>query len=115
MAEVWHVPTLRFGEEYRSLDQHEVHSHVDGHPLALVSHVNPGIVRRDLLFRQEEATRTLREMRKVRDDVPVILTSGYNEQEVTQMFTGQGLAGFLQKPFRVAELADMLRKVLTVG
>ncbi len=69
----------------------------------------------DLTMPRMGGERALREMRKVRDDVPVILTSGYNEQEVTQMFTGQGLAGFLQKPFRVAELADMLRKVLTVG
>jgi FixJ family two-component response regulator len=38
--------------------------------------------------------------------VPVILMSGYNEQEVTRLFVGRGLAGFLQKPFRADELLE---------
>jgi PAS domain S-box-containing protein len=40
------------------------------------------------------------------------MTSGYNEQEVTQRFAGKGLAGFLQKPFRAASLQAALRRAL---
>ena len=34
----------------------------------------------------------------MRPGVRVILSSGYNEQDVTQRFVGKGLAGFIQKP-----------------
>jgi CheY-like chemotaxis protein len=40
------------------------------------------------------------------------MTSGYNQQEVTQRFAGRGLAGFIQKPFQLDELREMLRSVL---
>lgn len=43
-----HVPALRGGSAYQSLDQVEVKSHRDGQVLATVSQVNAGIVRRDL-------------------------------------------------------------------
>jgi DNA-binding NtrC family response regulator len=55
---------------------------------------------------------TLRELRSIDPEVRVILTSGYNEQEVAQRFFGQGLAGFLQKPYRLETLANELRRVL---
>lgn len=48
---------------------------------------------------------TFRELRRVREDVAVILTSGYNEIEATRRFLTKGLAGFLQKPFTPHELA----------
>lgn len=38
--------------------------------------------------------------------------SGYNEQEPTHAFAGKGLAGFVQKPFRQADLARMLQAAL---
>ncbi len=47
---------------------------------------------------------TYRELRRIRQDVRVILSSGYNEQETTSKFVGKGLAGFLQKPYRPQDL-----------
>jgi len=34
-----------------------------------------------------------------------VLSSGYNEVEAVRRFTGKGLAGFIQKPFTLAELS----------
>ena len=42
----------------------------------------------------------------------LILTSGYNEVEATSRFTAKGLAGFLQKPFAMEELATKLAAAL---
>jgi FixJ family two-component response regulator len=42
----------------------------------------------------------------------VILVSGYNEQDATRRFTGKGLAGFLQKPFQLSALRDVVRDAL---
>jgi CheY-like chemotaxis protein len=52
---------------------------------------------------------TFRELRAIREDVPVILASGYNEVEATRRFAAKGLAGFLSKPFTAAELVSKLR------
>ncbi len=56
-----------------------------------------------------------REMRTMRPDVCVILSSGYNEQEATSRFIGKGLAGFIQKPYRPAELIEIINRVLTAN
>lgn len=55
---------------------------------------------------------TFMELRRIRDNIPVILMSGYTEDEVTSLFAGQGIAGFLQKPFRLETLEDILRVTL---
>jgi CheY-like chemotaxis protein len=55
---------------------------------------------------------TFRELRRVKPDVKVILSSGFSEQEATLQFAGKGLAGFLQKPYRAAQLIEAVRVVL---
>ncbi len=52
------------------------------------------------------------EMRRIRGDVRVLLTSGYSEQEATARFAGHGLAGFVEKPFLPQALVAKLRGVL---
>jgi DNA-binding NtrC family response regulator len=49
---------------------------------------------------------------RVRDDVPVILTSGHDEVETTRRFTSKAVAGFLQKPFATDDLAAKLTAAL---
>jgi PAS domain S-box-containing protein len=44
-------------------------------------------------------------------DVPVILSSGFNEVEAVRRFTGKGLAGFIQKPYMARALAAKLKDV----
>jgi len=48
------------------------------------------------------------------DDVKVILSSGYTEEDAISSFTGQGLADFIQKPYKPEELISKVRKVLEV-
>jgi CheY-like chemotaxis protein/two-component sensor histidine kinase len=55
---------------------------------------------------------TFRELRIIRPDIKVILSSGYNEVEAIRHFTGKGLAGFVQKPYTSARLAEAVRSVL---
>ncbi len=38
-------------------------------------------------------------LREIRDDVVVVLSSGYSEQELANRVAGRGMAGFLQKPY----------------
>jgi two-component system, cell cycle sensor histidine kinase and response regulator CckA len=56
-----------------------------------------------------------REMRRVRPAIPVVLSSGYNEQDATERFAGKGLAGFLQKPYAPSDLLVKVREILYQG
>ncbi len=51
------------------------------------------------------------EIRRIRPDAPVVLSSGYSEKEASERFAGRGLAGFLQKPYRARSLVEKLREV----
>jgi two-component system cell cycle sensor histidine kinase/response regulator CckA len=55
---------------------------------------------------------TYSEMRKIRPNVRVLISSGYNEEEATAKFSGKGLAGFIQKPYRLTELIEKLNALL---
>ena len=66
----------------------------------------------DLAMPGLDGVETFRELRRVRADVPVVLTSGYSEQEAVNRFSGKKLAGFVQKPFRLAELMGTLKQAM---
>jgi PAS domain S-box-containing protein len=66
----------------------------------------------DLTMPQMDGETCFSELRRIRSEVRIILTSGYDEQEVATRFAGKGLAGFLQKPYRMAALSQKLRAAL---
>ena len=66
----------------------------------------------DLTMPNLDGEQTLREVRRLRPDLPVVLMSGYSEQEATTRFGSAGPAGFLQKPFTHDELRAQLQGVL---
>ena len=45
-------------------------------------------------------------------DIPVVLSSGFNEQEASAKFGGRKPAGFLQKPYRANDLVSAIHRVL---
>ncbi|MGK2964986.1 MAG: PAS domain S-box protein, partial [Tepidiformaceae bacterium] len=66
----------------------------------------------DLTMPGMDGEQTFRALRLRQPSIRVVLTSGYSEQDATNRFVGEGLAGFLQKPFRHQDLIDTLREVL---
>ncbi len=53
-----------------------------------------------------------RRLRAIRGDIPVVLSSGYNEGEAIRRFAGMGLAGFVGKPYTAAALGSKVKAVL---
>jgi signal transduction histidine kinase/ActR/RegA family two-component response regulator len=66
----------------------------------------------DLTMPEVGGAEVFREVRAIRPDVPVVLMSGYHEDEAGAAFDGDGLAGFVQKPFTPADLAKRMRVAL---
>lgn len=86
----------------------------DGREALDVFRANAGEIRAvvlDLTMPHMDGVETFAEMKRIRDDVRVILSSGYNEQDAMERFAGQGLAGFIHKPYCATDLTRLVYKV----
>jgi len=66
----------------------------------------------DLTMPRMSGQEAFRAMRRIKPDIPVILSSGFPQEELTEDFVGEGVADFIQKPYQTAVLAQKLRRVL---
>jgi PAS domain S-box-containing protein len=66
----------------------------------------------DLTMPVMNGEETLRHLQALNPGVKVLLSSGFNEVEAVQRFAGKGLAGFIQKPYTAAGLAEKVKEVL---
>jgi|HubBroStandDraft_1064217.scaffolds.fasta_scaffold00952_13 two-component system cell cycle sensor histidine kinase/response regulator CckA len=66
----------------------------------------------DLTMPVMNGEETAAELQSIRAGVPIILSSGYSEQEVAGRFAGKGLAGILKKPYDPAELTAAVQAAL---
>jgi PAS domain S-box-containing protein len=69
----------------------------------------------DLTMPEMSGEEAFRELRRMKSDVKVILSSGYGETESIRSFPGKGPDGFLQKPYQLKQLAAKLKDVLGEG
>ena len=67
----------------------------------------------DLTMPRMDGEEACRELGRRGAIVPVILSSGFNETDALKKFENLGLAGFIQKPFRLVALVELIRKVLS--
>jgi CheY-like chemotaxis protein len=65
----------------------------------------------DLTMPHIDGEQCFRELRQLKSDIKVIMSSGFNEQEVTQKFVGKGLAGFIQKPYKLSVLRKAIQEI----
>ncbi|MEO8370450.1 MAG: PAS domain S-box protein [Candidatus Solibacter sp.] len=59
----------------------------------------------DLTMPVMDGQEALQRIHAIRPKMPVILSSGFSEDEALRRFEGRGLAGFLQKPYTASALA----------
>jgi len=52
------------------------------------------------------------EIQRIRRDVPVVLSSGYSEEEAVQQFSGKPFNAFIQKPYQIETLVEILKHAL---
>jgi PAS domain S-box-containing protein len=85
----------------------------DGREAVAAFKSNPdiSIVILDLTMPRMDGEQCFRELRQLNPDVKVIMSSGYNEQEVTQKFVGKGLAGFIQKPYKLSTIREVMSRL----
>ena len=67
----------------------------------------------DMTMPNMDGAQTYEKLHEMNSIVPVLLVSGYDEQETKRRFSGAGLAGFIQKPFDRNILLDTIKDVLS--
>lgn len=65
----------------------------------------------DLVMPRQDGYATYLALRRVRPDLPVVFISGYSREEVPMPAEVQGHAGFLQKPFQMTQLAQVIDRI----
>ncbi len=78
---------------------------------------NPDIdlVLMDLTMPELGGGEAMIEIKKINEDIPVILSSGYSEEELSKMESKQKIAGFIQKPYKFQQLAEILQNTLALN
>jgi signal transduction histidine kinase len=71
-----------------------------------------GAVLLDYSMPGPSAEETFHELRRLAPDLPIVLSSGYSQEEATRRFAGRGLAGFLAKPYPPRELLRVVGRAL---
>lgn len=66
----------------------------------------------DLTMPRMDGEETFRELQGLAPEIPVLISSGYSEQDTMDRFLGRGLAGFIQKPYQLGDLRARLHEVL---
>ena len=68
----------------------------------------------DLTMPGMDGRETYEQIMKIRDDIPIIISSGYSENESMNLFKNKKLiGGFLHKPYIIDDLKAIINKVLT--
>ncbi len=66
----------------------------------------------DLTMPHLSGDEVYREIRRIKEDVPVIVSSGFSQKDVMHRFAGKHLHGFIQKPYRTEDLSRIIRHIL---
>lgn len=75
-------------------------------------HENIDCVLLDLSMPHMDGIQTHRALRRIKADVPIILMSGYAEQDIEARLSGDDVTAFLAKPYNAYALAKTLERVL---
>jgi len=66
----------------------------------------------DLTMPRMDGREAFLRMREIDPSVPVVLTSGFSENDAVSDFAGRGLAGFLPKPYQKSQFEQIIRQAL---
>ncbi|RPI34469.1 MAG: response regulator [Nitrospiraceae bacterium] len=66
----------------------------------------------DMVMPEKSGQQTFKEIKVIKPDAKLLLCSGYGQEEYFHELFESGADGFLQKPFRLAQLLGKVKEVL---
>ncbi|HQW29176.1 MAG TPA: response regulator, partial [Verrucomicrobiales bacterium] len=94
----FHVISAPDGFTALDLVERSVSSRADGSPEAI------DLVLLDLTMPRMDGAETFEKLHAIAPDLPVVLCSGYSDEELRTRFEGKAIAGYLCKPFEIRAL-----------
>jgi len=73
---------------------------------------NIDIILLDLIMPEMNGATTFYKLREIRDDIKVIIISGFNKESRVKQLIDDGASDFIQKPFKAGELSRAINDVL---
>jgi PAS domain S-box-containing protein len=85
----------------------------DGREALEIFRLTPNIafVILDMTMPQMDGEQCFRELKQLKPDVKVIISTGFSELEATQKFGDKGLVGFIQKPYKMSLLKKVIKMI----
>jgi CheY-like chemotaxis protein len=78
-------------------------------------HAEIDLVVLDLTMPHMDGAEAFGALRRLNPEVPVVLASGYSEEDVAARFIGKGANGVLQKPYTLGKLRELLSGLMPAG
>ncbi len=75
-------------------------------------HDEVALVILDLTMPRMNGEEAFIEMRRIRPELPILIATGFDEQETIRRFEGHVPSGFLHKPYEIATLREKIRAAL---
>ena len=75
-------------------------------------HPEIGCVLLDMTMPRMNGEEAFAAIKRIRPDARIVLMSGYAEQDATERFGSRGLSGFIQKPYELATLREVIRAAM---
>jgi PAS domain S-box-containing protein len=72
-----------------------------------------GCVLLDLSMPNKDGLATYEDIIRIKPDAKVILSTGFHETDISNRLSAKGIAGFIQKPYRMATLRSTLHSVMS--
>ncbi len=66
----------------------------------------------DMMMPVMNGRETLAALRRITPDLPIVMSSGFNEQEAISRIAARGMTSFLQKPYELEDLEAAVRAVI---
>ena len=66
----------------------------------------------DMIMPEMEGKETFKKLKEINPDVKILISSGYNQDSLPEQVMDSGEAGFIQKPYNINEIAEIIKEVL---
>jgi DNA-binding NtrC family response regulator len=95
---------------------YEIHTAADGEEaLNIIKERKVHLVTLDLNMPRLSGIETLRQIRKVDGEVPIIIITGYGTQKDEEEAFHYGVKDFIAKPFNTAKIVSLINEILGKG
>jgi PAS domain S-box-containing protein len=86
----------------------------DGQQAVELFQANPGVdlVVLDLAMPVMDGEQACRQIKEIRPEAPILISSGYSELMASSRFGPGGMEGFIQKPYTVTQFTERVQKML---